>query len=59
MQESLFYASITAFTGKTNIQNFEMGKSRGRLRDPVAEQPGDQMIKRFGEAGGTSAIHGF
>ena len=34
------------FTGRTNIQRFYMGTSMGRLRDPVAGRPGDEMIRR-------------
>ena len=47
------------FTGKTNIQKFEMGTSTGRLRDPVAGRPGDQMMGRSGDVRGTSVIYVF
>ena len=36
-----------------------MGTSMGRLRDPVAGRPGDQMMGRFGDVPVTSVIHGF
>ena len=28
-----------------------MGTSTGRLRDPVARHPGDQMMGRYGDVG--------
>ena len=31
----------------------------GRLRDPVAGRPGDQMMGRSGDVPGTSVIHVF
>ena len=31
----------------------------GRLRDPVAGHPGDQMMGRSGDVPGTSVIHVF
>ena len=36
-------------TGKTNIQKFYMGMSTGRLRDPVAGRPGDQIMGLSGD----------
>ena len=42
------------FTEKTNIQKFLMGTSTGRLRDPVARRPGDQMMGRSGDVRMTS-----
>ena len=36
-----------------------MGTSTGRLRDPVAERPGDQMMGRSGNVRGTSVIYVF
>ena len=34
------------FTGRTNIRKFWTGTSTGRLRDPVAGRPWDQMMGR-------------
>ena len=36
-----------------------MGMSTGRLRDPIAGRPGDQMMGRSGEVSGTSVIYVF
>ena len=36
-----------------------MGTSTGRLRNPVAACPGDQMMGRSGDVDGTSVIHVF
>ena len=36
-----------------------MGTSKGRLRDPVAGRPGDQMMGRSGDVRGTSVMHDF
>ena len=54
-----FTRLLLIFTGKRNIQNFEMGTSTGRLRDPVAGRPGDQIMGRFDDVGGTSVIYFF
>ena len=40
------------FTGKTNIQKFYMGTSIGRVPDPVAGRPGDQIMGRSEDAAG-------
>ena len=47
------------FTEKTNIQKFLIETSMGRLRDPVARRPGDQMMGRSGDVRGTSVINVF
>ena len=36
-----------------------MGTFRGRLRDPFAERPGDQMMVRSEDVRGASVIHVF
>ena len=36
-----------------------METSRGRLRDPVAGRPEDQIIGRSGDVSGTPVIHVF
>ena len=36
-----------------------MGTSTGRLGDPVAGCPGDQIMGRSGDVSGTSVIHVF
>ena len=36
-----------------------MGTSAGRLQDPVAGRPLDQMMGRSGDVAGTSVIHVF
>ena len=41
------------------MQKFYMGTSTGRLRDPVAGPPGDQMMGRSGDVLGMSVIHVF
>ena len=47
------------FTEKTNIQKFQMGTFTGCLRDLIAGVPGEQMMGRSGDVGGTSVIHVF
>ena len=47
------------FTGRTNIQKFWTGTSTGRLRDPVAGRPWDQMMRRSKDVRGTSVKHVF
>ena len=47
------------FTGRTNIQKFWTGTSTGRLRDPVAGRPWDQMMGRSKDVRGTSVKHVF
>ena len=42
------------FTGRTNIQMFETGMSRGGLRDPVSGRPADQMMGHSRDFRGTS-----
>ena len=44
-----FTHQLLLFIGKTNIQKFEMGTSMGRLRDPVAGRPGDQLMGCSGD----------
>ena len=44
---SCFTHLLVFFTGKTNMQKFEMGTSTGRLLDLVAGRPGDQMMGRW------------
>ena len=39
------------------MQKLLMGASTGRLRDPLAGRPGDQMMGRSGHVPGTSVIH--
>ena len=41
---SCFTHLLLLFTGKTNMQKFYMGTSTGRLRDPVAGHPGDEIL---------------
>ena len=50
---SCFTHLLLFFTEKTNIQKFYMGTSTGRLLDPVAGRPGDQMMGRSGDVRGT------
>ena len=47
------------FTGRTNIQKFWTGTSTGRLRDPVAGRPWDQMMGRSKDVRGTPVKHVF
>ena len=47
------------FTGRTNIQKFWTGTSTGRLRDPVAGRPWDQMMGRSKDVCGTTVKHVF
>ena len=56
---SCFTHLLLFFTGKTNMQEFYMGTSMGRLRDPVAGRPRDQMMGRSGDVLGTSVTHVF
>ena len=46
-------------TGRTNIQKFSMGMITGRVWDPVAGRPWDQMMRRFGDVCGTLVKHVF
>ena len=41
------------------MQKFYMETSTGRLRDPVAGRPGDQMMGRSGDVPGMSVMHVF
>ena len=50
---------LLSFTGKTNIQKFYMEMSTGRLRDPVPEHPGKQIMGLSGDVRGTSVIYVF
>ena len=50
---------LLIFTGKTIIQKLWIVTATGRLRDPVAGHPWDQMIGRFGDVHGTSVIYVF
>ena len=54
--KSLFYTSITVFSGKTIIQKLQMGASTGHLRNPIARRPEHQMIGRSGGVRGTQNI---
>ena len=47
------------FIGRTNVQKFWTGMSTGRLRDPVAGRPWDQMMGRSKDVRGTSVKHVF
>ena len=47
------------FIGRTNIQKFWTGMSTGRLRDPVAGRPWDQMMGRSKDVRGTSVKYVF
>ena len=47
------------FTGRTNIQKFQMGMSTGRLWYPVVGRPWDQMMERSKNVRGTSVEHVF
>ena len=47
------------FTRRTNIQNFWTRTFTGRLRDPVARPPWDQMMGRSKDIRGTSVKHVF
>ena len=47
------------FTGRTNIKKFLTGTSTGRLQDPVAGCPGDQIMGRSMDLRGTSVKHDF
>ena len=57
--KSLFYTSITVFSGKTIIQKLQMGASTGHLRNPIARRPEHQMIGRSGGVRGTQNIQVF
>ena len=59
MQQSLFYTSITVFYWNNKYSKVLNGTSTGRLRDPVAGRPRDQMMGRSGDVRGTLVIHVF
>ena len=45
------------FTERANIQKLKIGTSVGRLRDPAARRPGDQMMGRSNEVQRASFKH--
>ena len=53
MQQSLLYTSVTVFYWKNKYAKVLNGTSKGRLRDPFARRPGDQMMGRSGDVGHT------
>ena len=59
MEWLLFCTSVTVFYWKNKYARILMGMSTGRLWDPVAGRPGNQMMGRSGDAPGTSVIHVF
>ena len=59
MKKDFFTRVLLFFTGKTNIQKFQMGTTTGRLREPVTGYPEDQMIGRSGNVRETCVIDVF
>ena len=49
---SFFTHLLQFFIEKTHMQKFYMETSTGRLRDPLAGRPGDQMMGRSGDVPG-------
>ena len=50
---------LLLFTGRTNIQMFQTGTSKGCVRDVVEGNPGDQIMRRFRNFRGMSVEHVF